>query len=70
MPQMTLKYDDKTDALFDELKTFFGVKTKAAVVKRSLAIARAAVKHADTDKTVRFERPDNPKIGETFILNA
>ena len=70
MPQMTLEYDEETDALLEDLKKFFGVKTKTAVIKRALAVARAAKKYADAEKSVRFVKPNNVKEGETFILGT
>ena len=66
MPQMTLEYDEETEAVLEDLKKFFGVKTKSAVIRRALAIAKAAKKYADQDKTVRIVRSNNVKEGETF----
>jgi hypothetical protein len=68
MRQMTLEYDEETEALLEELKKFFGVKTKTAVIRRALAVARAAKKYADPEKSVRIVRPQNIKDGETFNL--
>jgi len=68
MPQMTLEYDEETEAVLEDLKKFFGVKTKSAVFRRALAIAKAAKKYADRDKTVRIVRSNNVKQGETFNL--
>ncbi len=68
MRQMTLAYDEETEALLEELKKFFGVKTKTAVIRRALAVARAAKKYADPEKAVRIVRPQNIKDGETFNL--
>ena len=70
MRQMTLEYDEETEALFEELKKFFGVRTKTAVIRRALAVARAAKKYADPEKTVRFVKPTNAKEGETFNLGG
>lgn len=67
MPQMTIEYDEETNELFQSLKEFFGVKTKAAVIRRSLALARAAKKLA-VDGAVRFENPTTGE-GETFQLS-
>jgi hypothetical protein len=66
--KMTVEYDAETAELLEELKEFFGVKTKAAVIKRSLAIARAAKKYSDRDKNVQFVNPENTKMSKTFIL--
>lgn len=68
MPQMTLEYDEETEAVLEELKKFFGVKTKTAVIRRALAVARAAKKYADPERSVRIVRPGNTKDGETFNL--
>ncbi len=67
MPQMTIEYDENAALLFDDLKEFFGVRTKVAVIRRSLAITRVAVRFADKDKCVRFVNPTT-KEGETFVL--
>ena len=69
MAQMTLEYDDETDALLEDLKKFFGVKTKAAVLRRALVIAKAAKKYADEDKSVKFEKPDG-STSETFMIGS
>ena len=68
MPQMTLEYDEETEAVLEDLKKFFGVKTKSAVIRRALAVARAAKKYADSDRSVRIVKPGNVKEGETFNL--
>ena len=68
MAQMTLEYDKETEALFEDLKKFFGVKTKTAVIRRALAVARTAKKYADKEKSVRFAKPNNVKESEIFSL--
>lgn len=67
--QMSLEYDSETDALLEELKSFFGVKTKSAVIKRALAIARQAKRYADSDKSVRISKP-RTRESETFSLGG
>lgn len=37
------------EELLEELKAFYGVKTKYAVIRRSLAIARAAKAYIEKD---------------------
>ncbi len=61
---MSVEYDGDTEKLMEELKEFFGVKTKAAVIQRSLAIARAARKYSDDDKTLSVIDPStNMQVG-------
>ena len=69
MPQMTIEYDETTGEMFHDFKKFFGVKTKAAVIRRVLALSRAAKKYADSDGAVRMENPTTGK-GETFLLRC
>lgn len=66
--KMTLEYDEDIERLIEELKLFYGVKTKSAVIKRSLAVARAAKRYSDNHKSVRIVRPGNNADGETFFL--
>ena len=54
---MTLEYDDKTEAVLEELKLFFGVTSKAEAIRRSLAVARSAAKYADEDRTLTLTEP-------------
>lgn len=68
MPHMTIEYDEKTNELLKSFKKFFGVKSKVEVIRRSLALARAAKKFA-VDGAVRFENPTTGE-GETYQLNA
>lgn len=69
MPHMTIQYDEDTDELLEDLKKFFGVKTKVAVIRRALAIARAAKRYADSDRTVRISRPRSEE-GENFMIGS
>jgi hypothetical protein len=71
MPYMSLEYDDETDELLDELKQFFGVKTKSAVIRRSLALARVATRKANKkEKTVALGDPQHKEDTETFSLTG
>ena len=70
MPQMTIEYDAETEAQLEELKKFFGVKTKAAVIRRALAISRAAKKYSDDEKSVRIASPSDGDRGEVFMLGS
>jgi hypothetical protein len=69
MPQMTIEFDQATDDQLEELKEFFGVKTKAAVIRRALAIANVAKSNADGDKSVTFVKP-NTLEREKLMLAA
>jgi hypothetical protein len=70
MKQMTLEYDEETEALLKELQKFFGVKTKSAVIRRALAVSKAAKKYADEDNNVRFANPTDSEKQETFIMSS
>lgn len=68
MRKMTFGYDAAMAAVFAELAAYFGLRTKASVIRRALVITRTAKRNAAPDKTVRFERPDDPTVGETFFF--
>ncbi|WP_428031403.1 hypothetical protein [Ancylobacter sp.] len=70
MPNMTLEYDKDTEELLEDLKLFFGVKTKTAVIRRSLALAKLAKRKANPeDKTVVMARSKATDAdAETFAL--
>jgi len=44
--------DERTAALLAELQKTFGVKTNAAVLRKALALASLASKHAASDHTI------------------
>ena len=49
----TFEIDEKTGKTIDRLKSVYAVKSRAAVLKRALALAILAVKYAGKDKTLR-----------------
>ncbi len=63
---MTLEYDEKTEAVLEELKDFFGVKSKAEVIRRALAVTRSTTRLADDHHVVTITEPktnDRVKLG-------
>jgi hypothetical protein len=54
----TFDMDAATGDAVDRLKTVYGVATKAAVMKRALALAVLAAKHADRDGNLRVLTKD------------
>jgi len=55
MAQTSFDIDGKTSEVLEHLKGVYGVPTKAGVIKRALAIAYAASKHADSDQNIRLK---------------
>ncbi len=56
---MTLEYDADTEKVLNDLKDFFGVKTKAEVIRRSLAVTRSTRKYVDdNDRTLSITEPE------------
>lgn len=70
MPQLTVEYDENTEELLDELKDFFQVKTRSGVIRRALAVAKAAKKYSDKDGSVTFVNPSHPEKRETYSLRT
>ncbi len=52
MAVTTFEVDERTLQTIQELKEAFGVKTNAAVIRKSLALARIAARRADADHTI------------------
>ena len=62
MAQTSFEIDDKTASTLEKLKVEYGVASNAAVMKRALAIALVASKHADGDHNIRLvSTKDGPK---------
>lgn len=62
---MSIEYDENAEEVFDMLKELFGVRTKVAVIQRSLAVARSVVKYADENGIVHI---DDPNSGDRVAL--
>ncbi|MDA4846413.1 hypothetical protein [Hoeflea poritis] len=56
--ELTLEYDDRAEKVFDELKEYFRVNTRAEVIRRALAITRSAKQLADENHMVTVTDPD------------
>jgi len=58
MAQTTFSVDEHTAALLAELKTTFGVKTNAQVIRKALSLARVASDNADpSNRTLTIKSP-------------
>jgi hypothetical protein len=64
---MTFEITGETLAALDELKCSFGVTTRSAVLRRSLALARVAAEIMREDHTVTMFG-DGPKL--QLVLNS
>jgi hypothetical protein len=53
--------DERTAALIEQLRTTFGVKTNAAVIRKALALANVASQHANSDNTITLASTDDGK---------
>jgi hypothetical protein len=58
MPVTTFEVDDRTAELIARLRETFGVKTNAAVLRKALALANVASRHAGSDHTITISSDD------------
>jgi len=63
----TLDVDADTEALLNELKVTFGVKTNAGVIRKALQLSKFMASEADENHTVVIE---NKKHEKTKLLLA
>jgi ribbon-helix-helix CopG family protein len=56
MAQTSFEIDDKTAEALESLKKVYGVSSNAAVLRRALAIALGASKHADEHHNIHVLR--------------
>ena len=63
MPQTSFQIDDKTSEMLEGLKKVYGVHSNAGVLRRALAIALIAAKHADADNNIHLlsKKPGDEK---------
>lgn len=54
MAQTSFQIDEKTSEILEGLKRVYGVQSNAGVLKRALAIALIASKHADEDNNIHL----------------
>lgn len=52
MAVTSFEMDERTLQTIEELKKLFGVKTNAAVLRKSLALSRIVGRHANNEHTV------------------
>ena len=60
MAVTTFEMDDHTLTALRELQGVFGVRTNAAVIRKSIALARAAATKATPERTVTISGRDEP----------
>lgn len=58
MPTTSFEVDERTADTLVELQKVFGVKTNAAVIRKALALANVAAKHAGSDNTITITSDD------------
>lgn len=69
MPNMTLSYDKETEEVMEDLKNYFGFKTKSAVIHKALSIAMTAKNKADAkDKVVIMSSSKTDKEPQVVSL--
>jgi hypothetical protein len=52
MAVTSFEVDERTAAVLTELQKKFGVTTNAAVIRKALALANVAARHADADNSI------------------
>jgi hypothetical protein len=52
MSQLTFQLDQNSEKAIEELKEFFGTRSSAAAVRNALALARAIVPAASSERTI------------------
>lgn len=67
MAQTSFDIDEKTAQVLDGLKKVYGVQSNAGVLKRALAIALIAAKHADEDHNIRLLSTKAGKEREVIV---
>lgn len=67
MAQTSFEIDEKTSEALTRLKEVYGVNSNAAVLKRALAIALIASKHADKDDNIHMISRDDGKEQEILL---
>jgi hypothetical protein len=67
MPQTSFEIDEKTAEALENLKKVYGVSSKAAVLKRALALAVLAAQYADKDHNLRILSSDKGKEREVAV---
>lgn len=69
MAQTSFIVDASTAELLLKLQATFGVSTNAAVIRRALALANVAARHAGDDRTVVIKgRNEDASREETVLL--
>ncbi|MCH8166349.1 MAG: hypothetical protein IID49_01895 [Proteobacteria bacterium] len=66
--QTSFQLDERTVDTMKLLREKFGETTNVGVIRKALALARAAVEHERDDHTITFQGKDDEKI--TILLNG
>jgi hypothetical protein len=67
MAQTSFDIDDKTSEILEGLKKVYGVNSNAGVLRRALAIALIAARHADEDHNIRLLSTKAGKEREVIV---
>lgn len=62
MAVTSFEVDERTAELLAQLQKTFGVKTNAAVIRKALALANVASRHADADNTITIGSDAKPPV--------
>ena len=68
MAMTTFEVDERTAAVLTELQKKFGVTSNAAVIRKALALANVAARHADADNSITLA-PREGKPAVKVLLN-
>lgn len=66
--QTSFILDERTVETMQLLREKLGERSNAGVIRKALALARAAVEHERDDHTITFQGRDDEKI--TILLNG
>ena len=68
MAPASFTVDGETMMLIERLRDMFGAQTHAEVVRRALALAKIAARHAGPDRQIRICGTDPSDREETILL--
>ena len=68
MEQISLKIDQETSSVLNELQKFYGVRGRPALFKRLIAIGRIAERYADKDKCLYIEKQGAKKKDRIMVI--
>jgi hypothetical protein len=65
--QTSIEMNENTVRALDELKTFFGVKSNAAAIRRSIALAQVAMENANEKRQLVIRDPQGKE--KTIVMS-